>query len=505
MSLASVVTRANTGLNTSLVKVEVHLNNGLPGLHLVGLPETSVREAKERVRSAICNSGFRFPQKRITVNLAPADVPKQGGRFDLAIAIAILLASEQIESLVSTRFELIGELALGGNLRACKALLPVILAAQKRDALLVMPAANAADNALVQAPKVALARNLCEVVECLTGQTQLPAQLPTSNTDSAVPELPCLSQVVGQAQAKQALMIAAAGGHNLLMLGSPGTGKTLLANCFRGLLPPVGNQDALVNAALHSIAGVEKASDQLHQAAFRSPHHSCSSAALIGGGTNPLPGEISLAHAGVLFLDELPEFARNALESLREPLESGQVYISRAQRKQVFPARFQLIAAMNPSPCGSANGQARSSPEQIRRYLSKLSGPLIDRFDLSVEVPNLPKGTLVNGLKAKEQMTSAQAASLIVRCRAVQRERAGVLNHQLSSSQLLESSGFAEKDLLYLEEVMTRLNLSVRAFYRLLRVARTIADLAGSTQVERSHIAQALGYRAIDKLLAQLG
>lgn len=502
MAIARVATRAANGVDAPPVWVEAHLSNGLPAFTLVGLPETSVREARERVRSAIINAGFEFPMRRITINLAPADLPKQGGRYDLPIAIGILAASGQLPVKALEGLEFVGELALTGEIRGCSGLLPVIIEARKIAAGLVMPQANRTDAELVGYQQVYLAAHLQHIAAFLHGQQTLPNIHDSPNwITPPAPNVGCMSEVIGQYQAKQALEIAAAGNHNLLFLGPPGTGKSMLASRILSLLPPLDYEEALQVSAIHSVAGMHLEPQQFYQRPFRSPHHTCSAVSLVGGGAIPKPGEISLAHLGVLFLDEIAEFPRKVLDCLREPMETGEVIISRAAAKLKFNAKFQLIAAMNPSPCGDSGPESRATPEQIRRYLSRLSGPFIDRFDLTVEVPKLPPGTLT--ADSGDGETSASIAERVAQARQQQLQRAGKLNSELSGSEL-KQSGFAAADLVFLEQSVTKLGLSVRSFHRLQRVARTIADLAQSPAVERRHIAQALGYRAMDRLLANL-
>lgn len=502
MAIACVATRASLGVEAPAVTVEVHLANGLPAFNLVGLPEASVKEARERVRSALVNAGFEFPMRRITVNLAPADLPKQGGRYDLPIAIGILAASGQIPLASLKNREFVGELALSGEVRFCSGLLPVIVAARRDGRELILPLANRADAELVDYPAIRLCSQLVHLVAFLHGQQPLPGlEQGAEWFDEAPGTMTCLSDVIGQYQAKQALEIAAAGAHNLLMLGLPGCGKTMLASRIMGLLPPLDYDEALEVAALHSVAGLNIKPSEFHRRPFRSPHHTCSAISLVGGGSVPKPGEISLAHRGVLFLDELPEFPRKVLDCLREPMETGEVVISRAAAKLTFASRFQLIAAMNPSPCGSAGPGSRSSPEQISRYLARLSGPFLDRFDLSIEVPPLPPGTLTQNAPAAE--TTDTIARRVTAARARQLARAGKLNSELTGKEL-KQAGFTQQDLEFLEQSVNRLGLSVRSFHRLQRVARTIADLESSPNVERKHLAQALGYRAMDRLLANL-
>lgn len=504
MAMACVITRALCGVDAPQVTVEVHLSNGLPAFNLVGLPETSVKESRERVRSAIINSGFEFPMRRITVNLAPAELPKQGGRYDLPIAIGILAASGQIplQSLQDTEFA--GELALSGEVRECPGMLPMVIQSQTSDRTLILPAANRPEAELVGYLKVRFATHLQQVAASLHGQQEFAG----INTDTqwisgpSTPKVRCLSDVIGQYQAKQALEIASAGQHNLLFLGPPGTGKTMLASRIMGLLPTLDYQEALEVAAIHSVAGMDIQPQNFYQRPFRSPHHTSSSISLVGGGAIPKPGEISLAHKGVLFLDELTEFPRKVLDCLREPMETGEVVISRAAAKLTFASDFQLIAAMNPSPCGDAGPQSRATPEQISRYLSRLSGPFLDRFDLSIDVPKLPAGTLSEGTKGGE--TSDQIKTRVFAAREKQLARAGVLNSALTGKQLEQTTGLSQQDLRFLEQSVEKLGLSVRSFHRLQRVARTIADLDGYDRVERKHLAQALGFRAMDRLLASL-
>ncbi|MEI6858204.1 MAG: YifB family Mg chelatase-like AAA ATPase [Shewanella sp.] len=503
MAIASVATRANKGVDAPPVTVEVHLSNGLPAFNLVGLPETSVKEAKERVRSAIINAGFEFPMRRITVNLAPADLPKQGGRYDLPIAIGILAASKQVPKNALKNHEFVGELALSGHIKYCNGLLPVIAEARKQDTQLVIPLDNRADAELVGFNKVFFSTHLQSLSEYLHGQARLPGieegleWIEAEDNDTHL----CFSDVIGQYQAKLGLEIAAAGNHNVLLLGPPGTGKSMLASRLMQLLPPLNYDEALEVATLHSVAGQSIDPKSFYKRPFRNPHHTSSAISLVGGGTIPKPGEISLAHRGVLFLDEVVEFPRKVLDCLREPMESGEVVISRAAAKLKFSSRFQLIAAMNPSPCGDVNN-ARATPDQIQRYLSRLSGPFLDRFDLTIEVPKLPDGALTQKVAMGE--TSKSIARRVKSARELQLTRAGVLNSELTGRQLQESSGFKLSDLLFLEQSVNKLGLSVRSFHRLQRVARTIADLQCCKNVERSHIAQALSYRAMDRLLSSL-
>lgn len=501
MSLAVVFARASLGISAPLVTVEAHLANGLPAFNIVGLPEITVKEARDRVRSALLNTGFEFPAKRITVNLAPADLPKEGGRFDLPIAIAILAASGQIPAQALNRLEFLGELALTGELRAIKGALPAVLAARETGRQLVLPCGNEPEAGLINPTPAKIAPHLLAITAWLHQQGELASPTPTRCRQQR--QTGCLSEVIGQQSGKRALEIAAAGEHNLLLLGPPGTGKSMLASRLPGLLPPMSEQEALEAAAIRSISGLGLDPHNWRQRAFRQPHHSASAVALVGGGSYPRPGEISLAHNGVLFLDEMTEFERRVLDALREPLETGNVSISRAAHRVTFPAHFQLIGAMNPSPCGHyGDGMSRSSSEQILRYLGKVSGPFLDRFDLSVEIPLLPPGALSQPRTTAESTATVRARVLAARAR--QLTRAGKTNGRLSSAELDSLCPLNAEDAAFLELALNSMKLSIRAWHKLIRVARTIADLEDQQEIARAHLIEALGYRAMDRLLRQL-
>lgn len=502
MSLAVVHSRALDGLNAHAVQVEVHLANGLPSFTLVGLADTEVKEARERVRAALQNSGLEFPHnKRVTVNLAPADLPKESGRFDLPIALGLLAAAGQLDAAALDAYEFAGELSLAGELRPVRGALAMAVALQRggRVRRLVLPASSAAEAARVPGLDVRAAATLLEVVQAFgPPETAQPLASARPCEAPAAPPGPDLAEVRGQAAAKRALEIAAAGGHSLLMVGPPGSGKSMLAQRLPGLLPPMDEDEALSSAALQSLTprGFDPAAWRVRP--VRSPHHCATPAALVGGGSPPRPGEISLAHGGVLFLDELPEFPRAALEALREPLETGTVTISRAARQAVFPARFQLVAAMNPCPCGwlgafAATGRScRCTPDQVARYQARLSGPLLDRIDLQIEVPAVPPADL---MALPDGEPTAAVAARVTRARERQMRRQGVCNAGLTPAQLREHAPLSAPAQALLRRAAERLGWSGRSLHRVLRVARTMADLAGADEIDPGHVAEAMQCR----------
>ncbi|TAK73367.1 MAG: ATP-dependent protease [Gammaproteobacteria bacterium] len=505
MTLAIVYSRASAGITAPLVTVEVHLSNGMAGLNIVGLPEAAVKESKDRVRSALMNTQFEFPCRRITINLAPADLPKEGGRFDLPIALGILAASDQLPHEVLKQYEFAGELALSGELRPIRGVLPVVLSAYQSGRRLIVPHHNAQEAALVQQAQTLSAKHLLEVCAHLRGEQSLvscSASSPLTSHESLID----LADVKGQPHAKRALEIAAAGRHSLLFIGPPGTGKTMLASRLPSILPEINDQEALEVAAIASVSNNGFDAATWKRIPFRSPHHSSSSVALVGGGRPPRPGEISLAHHGVLFLDEFPEFSRHVLESLREPLESGSITISRAAFQTSFPAQFQLMAAMNPCPCGyagSAMDHCRCSKEQIQRYLGKISGPLLDRIDMQVEVARLPPNLLANiNQQAIEHSDSVRAR--VIKARDYQYQRQGKCNNLLSVPEIDQFFSIQPEAIQLLNHVMTRFNLSARVYHRIIKVARTIADLDGSQAICQAHLSEALQYRCLDRLKKEI-
>lgn len=504
MSLAVVYSRASMGIEAPLVTIEVHLSNGKPAFTLVGLPEKTVTEAQGRVRSALLNANFKYPAKRITVNLAPADLPKEGGRFDLPIAIGILAASGQLENTNLLSFEFLGELALTGALRGVQGVIPAILAAEKDKRQLIIAQGNGKEASLIAHQETYVANTLLDVVNFFNQKAPLALANEYPKTSASSTSTPKdMTDIIGQQHAKRALMIAASGQHNLLLLGPPGTGKTMLASRLTTLLPEMTMEEAIESASIASLVHHELNLQNWQARPFRSPHHSASLPALVGGGSIPKPGEISLAHNGVLFLDELPEFERKVLDALRQPLESGEIIISRANAKIQFPARFQLIGAMNPSPTGHYTGtHNRTSPQQILRYLNRLSGPFLDRFDLSVEVPLLPKGALYQLQQQNERgETSQEMREKVLKAREIQQKRANKVNAYLTSKEIERDCKIQAEDGVFLENTLTKLGLSVRAYHRILKVARTIADLEAEEHIQRKHLAEALSYRAMDRLL----
>jgi magnesium chelatase family protein len=495
VSLAVTHTRAQIGIEAPLVDVEVHLGVGLPGIAIVGLAETAVKESKDRVKGALINSHFKYPSdKKIIVNLAPADLPKEGGRYDLAIALCILAASGQLPAEALEDHEFIGELALTGELRPVRGVLPSAIAAEQSKHHLIVPSQNSEEASLLRAGNVRAAGTLLDVCNHLCNKerlTRIDARIPRHQSDSAR-----LSDIRGQYQAKRALQIAAAGGHNLLFTGPPGSGKTMLASRLANLLPPLLEHQALEVASIQSVSGRDFSFSNWSRRPYRAPHHTASAVALVGGGSSPRPGEISLAHLGVLFLDELPEFDRKVLEVLREPLESGEIMISRAKQHVRFPAQFQLVAAMNPCPCGYYGDQRDRcvcSQDKVARYRSRVSGPLLDRIDLHVDVPALPRGLLSDpGNAANDDAEHVDALQKIT-------AGFGKLNRDLNADELGSCCQLSTNDRKLLDSAIERLGISARGYFRILKVARSIADISASNRVETSHLTEALGYRHLDR------
>ncbi|OED35566.1 ATP-dependent protease [Chromatiales bacterium (ex Bugula neritina AB1)] len=498
MNLAVVNSRALIGVSAVPVSVEVHLAGGLPALSIVGMPETAVRESKDRVRAAMLNSGFDFPARRITVNLAPADLPKSGGRFDLPIALGLLAASGQLDPESLANFEFIGELALGGELRSVEGVLPTAIAAQSLDRSLVLPLANAIEASLAEGCRVYGCLSLLQLCNHLaeTGRIEELRQAPVEEVAASGDELN-LEDVRGQHQARRALEVAAAGGHNLLLVGPPGTGKSMLASRLPGILPPMTLPEALETASIASISRGGLEIGRWRTRPYRAPHHTSSGVALVGGGSQPKPGEVSLAHNGVLFLDELPEFTRSVLDVLREPVENGTITISRAGQQAEFPARIQLVAAMNPCPCGyygDSKEPCRCGPEMISRYQSRVSGPLLDRIDIQISVQRIEYALLRSDARRGED--SMAVARRVADSHILQLARAGKSNAHLNAKEVEQYCTLSENQHEWLAAALEKFNLSARAIHRTLKVARTIADLSESSAIEGDHLREALSYRS---------
>lgn len=503
---STIFSRAVSGIQAPEVQVEVHSTNGLPSLSIVGLPEASVKESRDRVRSALLSSGFSLPPKRITINLAPADIPKQGGRYDLPIALGILKATGQLTPVRALdSFEFLGELALNGEVRTVPGVLPALIQAQAKDRTVIVPAANLDEASLVDGTDVYGAQSLLEVCQFLmTSESTLCAP---NFLESASPSYAeDISDIRGQFQAKRLLEVCASGGHSLLMVGPPGSGKSMLAARLVTLLPELDLKQAIDVASIHSVAGKTVSMDQFFQRKLVQPHHTATAAAMVGGGSGafPKPGAISLAHHSILFLDELPEFNRSVLEALREPLETRKVEIARVNQKVTYPAAVQLVCAMNPTPSGyfpdDALGRCQDTPEQILRYRRKISGPLLDRIDCHLEVPPVDFDAL-SGKKDVEAETSADVRKRVQLCQRIQQARQGCLNTELSPKQLEQHVLLQPDSKALLEQAVNRMGMSARGYHRILRVARTLADMQQQENVLMEHIAESISYRSMDKSL----
>ena len=495
MAVSRVYSRAQCGMTSPLVTIEVHVSNGLPAFNIVGLPEKAVKESRDRVRSALMSNGFELPARRITVNLAPADLPKQGGRFDLPIALGLLVAQNKIDKSVLHHCEFAGELGLSGELRSIKGALPFAIAAQQQQRSLFLPKTNQREVSCVDQSTVFVAGHLTDIVAHLNKVTPL-TPIPCKVSSVSGLQSVNMNEVQGQTAAKYALEIAASGGHHVLMRGSPGCGKSMLAQRLSTLLPPLTSSETLECAMIQSLSADGFNSDHWSQRPYRAPHHSASVAAMVGGGSPPQPGEISLAHHGVLFMDELPEYARSVLESLREPLENRRILISRAAQQVIFPADFMWVCAMNPCPCGyllDRDFDCRCTPDQIQRYQSKISGPLLDRIDIRIDIERVPLSQLMKSSSQRDG--SAVRLMRVIAARERQYQRQGKLNKHLQGDELKQVCGLSDKALQFLLVTAERLHLSARGYFRVLRLARTIADHQQRDMVSQSHLAQALAWR----------